>query len=138
GGNGAKTGGEDACMPPGMLLRADINSFLVGPFPAGALDSLLLLADSPGAGGVGRDRLLANACYTTLASCGRAFTAPGDRAAAESARPWASCLCRPRRGPVFDCRTSTTGRGPSNRRSDRRCDHPSIWRSSPSGMGRAD
>jgi len=41
-------------MPPGMLLRADINSFLVGQFPACALDSLLLSADSPGAGGVGR------------------------------------------------------------------------------------
>src|SRR5262249_29296653 len=129
---------SDACMPPSMLLRADINSFLVGPFPAGALDSLLLLADPPGAGGVGRDRLLANACYTTLASCGRAFTAPADRAAAESARPGAPCLGLPGRGSFSACQSSPTGPAPPNRRSDRRCGHPSIWRSSPSGMGRAD
>src|SRR5262249_6735051 len=38
GGNATKTAGSDACMPPGMLLRADINSFLVGQFPACALD----------------------------------------------------------------------------------------------------
>src|SRR5262249_24842593 len=101
------------CMhAPRHVIAGRYQLVLGGPFPAGALDSLLLLADPPGAGGVGRDRLLANACYTTLASCGRAFTAPADRAAAESARPWASCLCRPRRGTVFDCRTSTTGRGP--------------------------
>src|SRR6516164_9966746 len=112
------------CMhAPGTLLRADINSFLVGQFPACALDSFLLSADPPRANGSGGS-LLSNACYTTLASYGRAFTAPGDRAAAESARPWASCLCRPRRGTVSDCRTSTTGRGPSNRRSHRRCGHP--------------
>jgi len=37
-----------------MLLRADINSFPVGRFPACALNSLLLLADPPSAGDVGR------------------------------------------------------------------------------------
>jgi len=38
-------------MPPGMLLRADINSFLVAQFPACALDSFLLLLIRPAASG---------------------------------------------------------------------------------------
>src|SRR4029077_2593630 len=67
-----------------------------------------------------------------------ALTAPADRVAAGSARPWATCLCRPRRGPACGCRMSTTARGPSSRRLGRRCGRPSIWRSSPSDRERAD
>ena len=59
-------------------------------------------------------------------------TAPADRDESGSARPSGSFLCRLQSAKACGRCWSSTSRGPSSRRSDRRCARRTPWRRSPS------